>query len=151
MNIGVSKRLFLVLFFTLTGCATSSVSDKPYVDGGGRNGDYIRSITRTKATRERVAIDYECDSACLIKLSSGAGLCVAKSASFGVHETRFTPPGVSYENGMKCKWCTERLRSFVPRCAIELFDSRHAFETENLTYFSGEEVLKACPQIPECE
>ncbi len=140
------KRLFLILFFTLFGCAAA-----PYVDYGGRNGDYIRAVLRARETGERVAITYECDSACIIKLSSGRGLCVSKKASFGVHETRFTPSDVSYENGMKCKWCTERLRSFVPRCALKLFDSRRAFDKSDFTYFSGAEVLESCPEISECK
>lgn len=141
----ILKYVLLATSITLVGCATMRV------DPGGHHGWYKTQISRTQRTGEKVIIDYECDSACLILLSSGTGLRVSKTAIFGVHETRFMLPGTDYldSTSRRCESCTEELKTLIPKCAVKLFESKHAFDHPNLTYFRGEEVLRSCPEIKE--
>jgi hypothetical protein len=137
------KYAILALCIALAGCATIKV------DSGGRLTEYKQSVARTQKTGELVIIDYECNSSCIILLSSGKGLRISKNAKFGVHEVRFslTPEGYWEPTSKRCNSCTEYEKTLVPECATKLFNN--AWNNPNLTYFSGEEVLKACTQIEE--
>ena len=137
--------IILVLFIIIAGCATTKV------DPGGHLGGYIKFATLAKKESTPVVIDYECDSACIILLSSGDGLRISKDAKFGVHEVRFVVPGRDYldPSSKRCNSCTEYEKTLVPECAVRLFESKNGWGSPKLTYFSGEEVLKACPQIQE--
>jgi hypothetical protein len=142
MNI---KKLMLPLVLTLaiSGCATMKV------DPGGHLEGYVKFSSLAKKESSLVVIDYECDSACLILLSSGSGLRVSKNAKFGVHEVRFVVPEKSYldPTSKRCNSCTEYEKTLIPKCAVKLFDSRNGWDSPNLTYFTGAEVLEACPGV----
>lgn len=142
----MSKYAILAFSIALTSCATI-----PRADLGGRMKEYAEKVKQIQKTGERVVIDYECDSACLIKLSSGSGLRVSKIAKFGVHETRFVLPEDGYFDpaSRRSEDGTEHFKTLLPECAVKLFESKHAFDRPTLIYFSGEEVLKSCPQIKE--
>ncbi len=142
----IKKCAIIAAFVALAGCTTVRV------DPGGQMTGYVEKITQTQKTGEKVVIDYECDSACLILLSSGSGLQISKDATFGVHETRFVIPGTSYwdKTSIRSETGTKMLQSRIPACAVKLFESKNAFDHPTLTYFKGEEVLKACPEIQEC-
>lgn len=133
----------LTLFIALAGCATMKV------DIGGRLTSYKQSVARTQKTGELVIIDYECNSSCIILLSSGKGLRISKDAKFGVHEVRFslTPEGYWEPTSKRCNSCTEYEKTLVPECSAKLFEK--AWDKPDITYFTGEEVLKVCPQIEE--
>lgn len=120
------------------------------VDNGGVIWDYQKAVIDARNTGAKVEIDYECNSACLIKLSSGSGLCVSKNAKFEVHEPRYAPGYLSYDEGIRIEEYVNRVKELIPACAVKLFDSKGAFDRPKLTPFSGEEVLKSCPEIKEC-
>lgn len=121
-----------------------------FVDNGGIVYDYQKITIVARNTGAKVKIDYECNSACLIKLSSGSGLCVSKNAKFGVHEPRVTPGDLSYDQGRRVERYVNLFKELLPKCAVNLFETRDAFSSSKLTYFSGKEVLKSCPEIKEC-
>lgn len=137
--------ILLATSIALVGCSTMRV------DPGGHHSWYKARISQTQRTGARVIIDYECDSACLILLSSGAGLRISKNAKFGVHETRFVIPETNYwdSTSRRCESCTEELKTLIPKCAVKLFETRHAFDRPEITFFTDEEVLKNCPEIQE--
>jgi hypothetical protein len=121
-------------------------------DPGGFLDDYIDFAARARRRHQSVSIPGECDSACVIKLSVGRTLCINPSAKIGVHEARSggTKVCATYLNGHRDEAATRDYRASMPACARHLFDSRNAFASGNLTYFSGAEVLAACPQIRSC-
>ncbi len=129
------------------------ISCKPpqEIDPGGRWREYMDRVASTQKTGASVLIDYECDSACLILLSSGPGLRISKDAKFGVHETRYVLPHSEYldNTSKRSEVGTKLFKTLLPECAVKLFEAKHAFDFPHPTYFSGEEVLKACPQIKE--
>lgn len=143
MNI-IVYGLVVTISMGLTACAT------PYVDNGGRVSDYKKTMIEARKNGTKVVIDYECNSACLIKLSSGDGLCVSTKAKFGVHESRVCQEGVPYDQGTRDEERVNFFKSLLPDCAVTLFESKDAFGSPKLTYFSGKEVLKSCPEIKEC-
>ena len=145
------KWAFLLIFIILMGCATTRI------DYGGNLGEYLTLVKLARRTEQKVIIDYECYSACVLWLSVGPDLRVSKKALFGVHEARktsfringiLTPP-ISYEFAKRSEDMTKFYRSRIPECAVRLFDSEHAFDSGEITTFTGEEVLKACPEIKE--
>lgn len=123
----------------------------PYADNGGRVFNYTKPTLEAKKNGTKVVIDYECNSACLIKLSSGDGLCVSKKAKFGVHEPHFAPGNLDYDQGVRVEKFVRYFKNLLPLCAVNLFNSKNAFNHPWLTYFTGKEVLKSCPKIKECE
>jgi hypothetical protein len=129
----------LIAFITLSGFTVISK-----IDGGGTWDRYIE----TAAKKELVVIDYVCISACNLLLASPK-LQVSKYAEFGVHETRWVEFGKSYLTGKRSEKKTNEFKTKLPTCAVKLFESKHAFDKGQPTYFTGEEVLKACPQIQE--
>jgi len=141
----ILKCILIAAILTIFGCATMRV------DPGGHFSGYVERITRTQQTKEMVIIDYECDSACLILLSSGPGLRISKHSRFGVHEARFVVPGTNYwdDTSRRTELGTNYLKSQIPECAVKLFETKHAFDRPDLTYFTGAQVLKACPEIQE--
>jgi len=137
-----------ILFFVFVG--SLSAAGLP-VDHGGFLPPYIYAALYAKTLGLSVNIIGVCESACVAKLASGTGLRIAKDAIFAVHEVRTvymggnTPP--SYEKGVRSEEITERFANFLPKCARDLFDSRHAFDGPELVRFTGQEVLDACPEL----
>jgi hypothetical protein len=121
-----------------------------HVDEGGVVGVYYQETASARNAGIKVVLDYDCRSACLIRLSSGPGLCVSKDAIFGVHEPHFAPGNLDYSQGVRVEKLVNAFKQLLPSCAVKLFDRKHAFDRPKLTYFSGEEVLKNCPEIKEC-
>jgi hypothetical protein len=149
----VKKHVFLSAFFIVSVLLffTSCAASKAFVDEGGYIGSYIDLVEKVKQTGEPLVIDYDCYSSCIIKLSAGDSLRVSKKARFGVHEARNVMPGRSYfdPTSRRSEMATMFLRANVPDCAVRLFNSKKAFSRGEITFFSGEEVLNACPQIKE--
>ncbi|MCK9351590.1 MAG: hypothetical protein WCT49_00765 [Candidatus Paceibacterota bacterium] len=143
--------LFVVFIVSLLLSLTSFEADKPFVDEGGYIGVYIDLVENIKKTGEPLIIDYDCYSSCIIKLSAGNSLRVSKKARFGVHEARNIMPGRSYfdPTSRRNEMATMFLRANVPECAVRLFNSKKAFNKGEITFFGGEEILRACPQIKE--
>jgi hypothetical protein len=145
-------RLFAVLFFVFvflffTGCTARNA----FVDEGGYIELYTALVENVKKTGELLVIDYDCYSSCIIKLSAGDSLRVSKHARFGVHEARNVMEGRSYfdRTSRRNEMSTMFLRANVPACALRLFDSKKAFRSGKIIFFSGKEVLRACPHIKE--
>jgi hypothetical protein len=120
-------------------------------DLGGKVGDYASAALKAKAAHQEVRLTGHYESAAILKLSSGSGVCVSPDASFGVHEIRDVKPGSDdYWGGSRSEEGTAYVRWFLPGCVRKLFDSRHAFSSGFMTYFTGADILKACPKIRQC-
>lgn len=140
------KYAILAVLFLFVSCKPPQQADP-----GGRWRGYMDRVASTQKTGASVLIDYECDSSCLILLSSGPGLRISKDAKFGVHETRYVLPHSEYldNTSKRSEVGTKLFKTLLPECTVKLFETKHAFDFPYPTYFSGEEVLKACPQIKE--
>lgn len=133
------------------GIALGVAACAPPLDHGGRVADYADAARKAKAAHQEVRLTGTYESAAVLKLSSGSGVCVSPDASFGVHEIRELPPGSEdYWAGKRSEQGTASYRWFMPGCVRRLFDSRHAFDSATMTYVTGAEILKACPRIRQC-
>jgi len=143
----MAKYILFFILFLFAGCA----AHKAFIDEGGYTDSYVQMVEKVKQTGELLVIDYDCYSSCIIKLSAGDSLRVSKAARFGVHEARNVMPGKSYfdPTSRRNEMATMFLRANIPACADRLFRSKKAFNKGEITFFSGEEVLNACPEIKE--
>ena len=121
---------------------------QPYDPGGDVRGR-IADLLAAQQEGAPVEIRGACYSACALKLASGPGVCVARSAVVGVHEVRATAPR-DYADGMRDDFFTGVFEGLLPACVDRLFASRHAFDSGELVTFSGREILSACPQFSAC-
>lgn len=120
-------------------------------DLGGRVEDYMSAALKAKAAHQEVRLTGNYESAAVLELASGTGVCVSPNASFGVHEIRDVPPGSDdYGRGSRSEAGTAAYRWFLPGCVRKLFDSRHAFNSGAMTYVTGADLLKACPKLRPC-
>jgi hypothetical protein len=123
----------------------------PQNDLGGRVEDYVSEALKAKAAHQEVRLTGHYESAAVLELSSGSGVCVSPDASFGVHEIRDVQPGSDdYWRGSRSEEGTASFRWFLPGCVRKLFDSRHAFTSGFVKYFTGADILKTCPKIRQC-
>lgn len=141
-----------VVVVALWGCTKvplqSSVAENVY-DGGGVVDPYYALANYARETKTRIEIRGTCASACALKLSSGENLCVSRLARIGVHEVRFSGPQ-GYEKGERSDEGTEAFRKFLPPCAEKLFSARRGFDTGEVTFVNGADILDACPDIKPC-
>lgn len=141
-----------VVVLALGGCTQgtlqSSVAENAY-DGGGVVDPYYELANYARETKTRIEIRGTCASACALKLSSGENLCVSRLSRIGVHEVRFSGPG-GYAKGERSEEGTKAFRTFLPPCAEKLFSERRGFDTGELTFVNGADILDACPNIKPC-
>jgi hypothetical protein len=136
--------IIAIVLLTIAGCAGGEY------DPGG---DMILASTRAtnaRADNKHVEIRGICYSACALKLASGNGVCVAPSAWIGVHEVRRTTRRLDYAGGFRDDLLTEYFERMLPRCARDLYDARHGFDSGRLVVATGSEILGACPTIHRC-
>jgi hypothetical protein len=131
----------LVALLLLGGC-------QAYDPGGDVR---IRVAAALDARRRGASVEIRgiCYSACALKLASGRRVCVAPDATIGIHEVR-AAQARDYADGARNDLLTGFFEGLLPRCAADLFASRHGFDSGRITTFSGRDVLNACPQFAVC-
>ncbi|MCX6736444.1 MAG: hypothetical protein NTZ13_05170 [Candidatus Parcubacteria bacterium] len=107
------KYAILAVLFLFVSCKPPQQADP-----GGRWRGYMDRVASTQKTGASVLIDYECDSSCLILLSSGPGLRISKDAKFGVHETRYVLPHSEYldNTSKRSEVGTKLFKTLLPEC-----------------------------------
>lgn len=140
------KKLALLVFLLLASCST----DSAYGEGGGVLPlPMLLGFEDPGLPDKPLEIRDACFSACATKLAA-KHLCVSLDARFGVHEVRIPSPGFSYEGGRRSESLTQAYRNALPKCARNLFDERHAFDSGEIVVVTGKEILMACRQIQPC-
>jgi len=120
-------------------------------DPGGFTSAYIRNARYAAANNLPVEIRGTCLSSCILKLASGANLCVDPKATLGVHEPRVSGSRSSaIYSGARAEKTLREVQEVLPACAAKLFKEKGGFDGGKMTTFSGREVIEACPQIKKC-
>jgi len=134
----------VVLLPTFTGCAGVDY------DPGGSPILAMEKVSDARRRGEAVEIRGICYSSCAIKLAAGKNLCVSPDAKIGVHEVRSSPRPWDYAGGVRQDLWTAFFEGMLPACARDLFKARHGFDSGRLAVVSGDDILRACPEIRAC-
>jgi|GEM_PF-1835967 len=136
----------LLLYIETISKGETSIRNYGDEDFGGLMREYVVDVmvARNRSITVRIPISI-CASSCTLLLGSG-DVRLSPNTVIGVHEPRLDS-GSGYESGTKSSVGMSVLRRVIPACAVDLFDSRGALDSGDVTWFSGAEVLDACPGI----
>jgi hypothetical protein len=123
-------------------------------DPGGFIEDYSKFVARTRRhllRPIRVEIRGECDSACVMKLSA-RNVCVSRNRSSAfTRSARSTNMCAGYSGSKRDEPGTAEYRAQHAGLRAAPLRQPQRLRQQQITKFTGQEVLDACPQIKACK